>query len=105
MVFLSKSPGMDKADRQALIAAIYKVRAGGFAFKASGEARKPVPELVKVDRLVIGWPQIIPHTKRVPGWAKSPDAMPATAVRVKRGERVSPLTRIAERWQQLKRLT
>lgn len=87
---------MTKEDRQALIGALYKAKAGGFAFKASGEARKPVPEPVKVDRLVIGWPQIKGDTKRAPRWLKEPVARPRPVPRIKRKERVSPLTKIAE---------
>lgn len=87
---------MDKTDRQALIGALYKAKAGGFAFKASGEGRKPVPEPAKVDRLVIGWPQIIPDTKRAPRWLKAPVEQPDQSLRIQRKERVSPLTKIAE---------
>ena len=95
---------MDKADRQAMIAAIYKAKAGGFAFRASGPARKPIPEPAKPDRIVIGWPVITPDTKRAPKWLKTPEPEPDQSPRIQRKERVSPLTRIAEKWRHLKYL-
>ena len=91
---------MDKAERANLIRERHRAKAGGLAYAPSGRPAKAKPARPVVDRLVIGWPQIIPDTKRAPGWmkerAENPKLIPMPDRR-RKGD--SALTRIAAKWR------
>lgn len=90
---------MDKAQRSELIRALYNAKAGGMAYVPSGRPIKAKPVRPVVERIVMGWPLIIPDTKRVPKFWLKPEEPKRPTLAVKRTGRVSALTRIAEKWR------
>ena len=89
---------MDKAKRQAVIAAIYKAKAGVFAFAWDGVLKPVEPPRPKPARIALGMPEPGTAARPIPQWAKRPDAVSGPLARISRKERVSPLTLIAEKW-------
>ena len=87
---------MNKAERQQVIRALHRAKAGGMAYVPSGRPAKAKTARPEVDRLVIGWPQPIGDTNRAPGWMKLADAAPAITPQTRRTARKSALTKIAE---------
>jgi hypothetical protein len=89
---------MTKQYRAELIRALHHAKIGARAYVSSGRPIKLIPERPTIDRLVIGWPAIIPDLKRCPDWVKRPSQAQERSLAVKRQERASPLIKIAEHY-------
>ena len=86
---------MDKAQRAELLRRRFKAK-GGVAYVPTGKPLKPRHDPKPWRNMA--WPEIIPDTKRVPKAWQEPIPAKPVELKTKRAAKVSPLTRIAEKW-------
>jgi hypothetical protein len=86
---------MDKAHRAELLRQRFKP-SDGMPYIVTARKPKPIPHEPKPWRNM-AWPEIIPDTKRAPGWMREADVKPKAVSRPKRNACVTALTRIAQK--------
>ena len=86
---------MDKTARVELLRLRFKAK-GGIPFVGTG-VRKPAKRTEPGQPIRMAWPQIIPDTKRAPGWMKVANPVAQVVPRIKRTHRPVPLVQIAEK--------
>jgi hypothetical protein len=85
---------MEKARRGEFLKQRFKA-IGGVAYVPTGKP-KPYRHTFTERPIQMAWPQIIPDTKRAPGWMRVPDAKPVPVPQPKRNAGASPLAKIAK---------